>query len=151
MGETLTRADLGRVAHVVGGVHKARRRRRRDLSMGGELPERQDRIGVAEELLVCVVGVPAGGVDHPPGCLEGDPVGVGDVDRAHDLVIDHLGDLAPVLCSASRACSSGRLKDTWSNWTARRSGTPAGLANGSISASRYSKNATVCCGPNSKK
>ena len=52
---------------------------------------------------------------------------------------------------ASSASSSGRLNDRWSNWIARGSGTPAGLANGSILASAYSKKATVHCSPKEKK
>ena len=44
-----------------------------------------------------------------------------------------------------------RLKERWSNWVARGSGTPAGLAQLSSSTPLYSKKATVCSGPNSKK
>ena len=50
-----------------------------------------------------------------------------------------------------RAFSSGRLRARWSSCVARGSGTPAGLVKGSMVRLAYSKNATVHCGPNSKK
>ena len=74
---------------------------------GAQLGARGDRVGVAEERGVGEVGGPAGAVDDPPRRLERDAVGVGEVDRPDEAVVDDRGDLATrppaAACAASRA------------------------------------------------
>src|SRR3954470_441384 len=80
------------VRDLVAGKSGSRRRAQRagvvQLADGGH------RVGVAEQLDVLVVGGPAGGVADPPARLQGDAVGVGEVDRADEAVVDDGRDLA---------------------------------------------------------
>ena len=56
-----------------------------------------NRVRVGEQPLVAVVDRPTGRVERPPRRLERDAVGVAEVDRAQEAVVDDVGDLAAVL------------------------------------------------------
>src|SRR6185295_88664 len=86
---------VGAGAAVV--VDQLRARRPLEVAFVLQLHHRIYRFEIAEQPPVVVVGGSAGGVDNPPRCLEGDAVRVGEIDRAHDVVVDDFGDLAPVL------------------------------------------------------
>ena len=69
--------------------------RHRREPIGPQLPDRGDRVGVAEEAVVVERDLgPAGRVDDPVRGLERDAVGVVEVDRADEAVVDDVGDLA---------------------------------------------------------
>src|SRR5207248_4988446 len=61
-----------------------------------DFPRRQDWIRVTVAGGVGGERLPSG-VVGPPGRLERDPVGISEIDRPHQPMIDNLGDLAPVV------------------------------------------------------
>ena len=95
-------------------------------------------------------------VVDPPGSLDRDAVGVGEVDGADDLMVDDVGDLPRVALQALVECVECLLvgKVQWTDgrtvgrvrWARRPR-----FTNGWAGVSAYSKKATVHWGPNSKK
>src|SRR5258706_5365303 len=79
-----------------------------ELSVRGELANRRHRIGVGPELAF-VGGLTPGRIGEPPRSLERDAVVVVEVDRTHEAVIDHFGDLDVVLGEPRREGIEGRL------------------------------------------
>ena len=84
---------------------------RLELSHGG------GGVLIGEEAAVAVVGGAAGDVEDPVRGFERDPVGIGEVDRLDDVVVDDVGDLAARVLQAAaeiveRFLSSGRFNDT---------------------------------------
>ena len=126
-----------------------------ERARGLQFDDGRDGFGVGELLVVVVVGRVAGGVVDPPGGLEGDAVGVGEVDGADGAVVYDVGDFAVGGLEASlqgvEGCFVGHVEGQMVELGARGSGRPAGLAKGSMGVSAYWKKATVQCGPNSKK
>ena len=126
-----------------------------ECASGQELDDGCDGVGVGEELGIVVVGRLAGGVADPPGGLERDAVGVGEVDGSDDLVVDDIGDLPTVALQTLAECVEcllvGKVQAQMVELGARSLGTPARFTNGWAGTLVYSKKATVHWGPNSKK
>ena len=61
---------------------------------GAKLVECGDGVGIAVDLVVVVVGRPAGHVANPAGRFEGDAVGIGEVDGVDASVFDDVGGFA---------------------------------------------------------
>jgi hypothetical protein len=78
-----------------------------ERARGLQLDDGCDGVGVGEELGIVVVGRLAGGVADPPGGLESDAVGVGEVDGADGAVVDDVGDFAMGGREASLECAEG--------------------------------------------
>jgi len=53
-----------------------------------------DGVRIGEEPVVSVAGGAPGCIENPPGGLQGDPTGIGEVHGADAAVVDDVGDLA---------------------------------------------------------
>src|SRR3954447_10756229 len=92
----MTRTSGSYPSHGVGYLVAGQFRGRQPIELTplGQLAHGRNRVIVGEVLRVVIVGGPAGGVAPPPRGLQGDAGRVVEVDRPHDVVVDHVGDRA---------------------------------------------------------